>query len=63
VFVTQLGDYFVGVQLLAWLGDETKHIVKRVELREKVFEALRGAGVDMPCETLSHNPISVKQAA
>lgn len=63
VCVTALGDYFVGMQLNAWLQDETKHVAKRLELRERVFETLRQTGVDMPCETLSLNPLEVRQAA
>ncbi len=40
--------------LRGWLHDERKHITKRFELRERVFEALRSAGVDLPFETINH---------
>lgn len=33
------------------------------QLREAVFETLRGAGVDLPCETLRHEPITVQGLA
>jgi small-conductance mechanosensitive channel len=52
VVVTALGDYHVTLQLQAWLEDERRHIPRRFELRERVFEALRKAGVDMPTETI-----------
>lgn len=52
VVVTGLGDYNVGLQLQAWLDDERDHLAKRFELRERIFEVLRGAGVDMPTETI-----------
>ena len=50
--VAQLNDYNVGIALRGWLHDERKHIKKRFELRERAFEALRTAGVDMPYETI-----------
>lgn len=53
VVVTRLGDWFVGVQLGAWLGDERDHILARCRLREAAFEALRRGGVDMPYQTLT----------
>jgi len=52
VVVTRLGDYGVSLQLQAWLEDERQHIARRYGLRERMFEALRGAGVDMPNETI-----------
>lgn len=54
VVVSELNDYNVMVTLRAWLHDERKHIAKRFELRERVFEALRSAGVDMPYETIKN---------
>jgi small conductance mechanosensitive channel len=50
--VAELNDYNVLVTLRAWLYDERRHIRERFELRERVFEALRSAGVDMPLETI-----------
>ena len=52
VVVTALNDYNVALQLQAWILDEREHIALRFELRERVFETLREAGVDMPFETL-----------
>lgn len=50
--VSELNDYNVLVTLRAWLHDERKHIPKRFEMRERAFEALRSAGVDLPFETI-----------
>ena len=50
--VTALNDYNVAVRFRAWLADEQQHIPVRFELRERVFETLRTADVDMPYETL-----------
>jgi small conductance mechanosensitive channel len=52
VIVTQLNDYNVAMELQAWLDNERDHVVQRAALREKAFNALRAAGVDMPYETL-----------
>ncbi|MEM9691009.1 MAG: mechanosensitive ion channel family protein [Myxococcota bacterium] len=52
VVVTALNDYNVGLQFRAWLRDERSHIAVRFELRERAFETLRRAEVDMPYETL-----------
>ena len=52
VVVVQLNDYNVVVELRAWLNDERRHIRKRQELRERAFETLRSAGVEMPYETI-----------
>lgn len=56
VVVTELGDYFVGVELRVWLDDETRHLEKRDMLREALYERLDEAGVDMPLETIQLNP-------
>ena len=52
VVVSALDDFNVQVTLQAWLDDERQHISKRFELRERAFESLRRAGIDMPYETL-----------
>ena len=52
VVVTALNDYNVAMQLRVWLLEERTHLAVRFELREKLFEALRDADVDMPYETL-----------
>jgi small conductance mechanosensitive channel len=59
VVVTALNDYNVALSLQAWLKDETRHIFKRHELREKVFNALTSEGVDMPFETIRLMPVEV----
>jgi len=59
VVVTALNDYNVAMELRAWLDDEKNHLAARFELREKLFEALRTAKVDMPFETLAIAPLQV----
>ncbi len=60
VIVTQLNDYNVAVELQAWIADERIHVSKRSELREKVFQALTEAQVEMPFETIKLTPLKVK---
>ena len=52
VVVTDLNDYNVAMQLQVWLTDERTHVPVRFELRERLSEALRGANVVLPYETL-----------
>lgn len=59
VIVTQLNDYNVAVELQAWIKDERSHVEKRTELREKMFNALNSAQVEMPFETFQLAPIQV----
>jgi small conductance mechanosensitive channel len=59
VVVTGLNDYNVTLELRAWLTDERQHVLKRLELREKVFKALTTAGVEMPFETVQLAPHKV----
>jgi small conductance mechanosensitive channel len=59
VIVTQLNDYNVAVELQAWLKNERQHVDARSALRERAFNALRAAGIDMPFETLQLTPIEV----
>ena len=59
VVVTQLNDYNVTLELRAWLKDERQHVQKRFELREKVFNTLSAAGVEMPFETVQLAPHKV----
>lgn len=54
--VTSLNDYNIAVQFRAWVEDETRHLAARSSLREKLFEALRAAKVDMPFETIRLAP-------
>lgn len=63
VVVTALNDYNVAMELRVWLKDELIHISARLALREKLFEALRSGGVEMPFETFSLTPIEVRGAA
>lgn len=57
VVVTSLNDYNLGLELQAWLFNEQDHIEERFALREKMFNALRSAGIDMPFETLQIRPV------
>jgi small conductance mechanosensitive channel len=63
VVVRTLGDYAVEVELRAWIRDERDHVARRTALREAIFERLRSAGVEMPCELLALKPVEVRQAA
>lgn len=60
VVVTALNDYNIKIELQVWLRDERKHIETRFDLREEAFNELKKAGVEMPFETLSINPLEVK---
>jgi len=60
VVATALNDYNVAMELQAWLDDERRHVEKRFELREKVFNTLTLAGVELPFETLQLQPVEVK---
>ena len=59
VVVTELNDYNVKVELRVWLEDERLHIARRSELRERMFETLRAAGVHMPLETFQLAPVEM----
>lgn len=58
--VTQLNDYNVAVELQVWLRNEREHIEERFQLRERVYDALTAAGVNMPFETIQLAPVDVK---
>lgn len=60
VVVAALNDYNVAMEVQAWLDNERRHVEKRFELREKVFNTLIRAGVEMPFETLQLQPVEVK---
>jgi len=62
VIVTALNDYNVAIELQVWLKDERQHVEKRFELREKAFNALNRAGVQMPFETIQLAPMQVSMA-
>ena len=59
VVVYALNDYNVALSFRVWLKDETRHVKKRHELREKVFNSLTREGVDMPFETFRLAPVDV----
>ncbi|HSM61716.1 MAG TPA: mechanosensitive ion channel family protein [Longimicrobiales bacterium] len=61
VVVEQLHDYNVLVELQVWIRDERMHIEERQALRERVFRALRNAGIDMPFETLRLEPLTIRR--
>jgi small conductance mechanosensitive channel len=61
VVVTALNDYNVALQLQAWLENEREHVAQRFALRERIFDTLRSAGVEMPFETLQLAPVTVTQ--
>lgn len=52
VVVTALNDYNLALELQVWIVNEREHVELRFALRERIFETLREAGVDMPFETL-----------
>ena len=52
VVVTELNDYNVAMELQVWLKDERQHVEMRSSLRERVFNKLTQAQVDMPFETI-----------
>ncbi len=63
VVVTALNDYNVALELRVWIKDEKSHVALRLQLRERMFEALRSADVDMPFETIQLAPLDVRKAA
>ena len=63
VVVTALNDYNVELELRTWINDERSHMSARFDLREKLFETLRTAGVDMPYETISLTPLELGTSA
>jgi small conductance mechanosensitive channel len=60
VVVTALGDYNVTLELQAWLKNEREHKAERFALRERMFDALTAAGVDMPFETIQLAPVEAR---
>jgi len=62
VIVTALNDYNVAIELQVWLKDERQHVEKRFELREKAFNALNRAGIQVPFETIQLAPMQVSMA-
>ena len=59
VIATALNDYNVAMELQVWLDDERRHVEKRCELREKAFNALTEAGVEMPFQTFQLQPVEI----
>lgn len=60
VVVKSLNDYNVALQLQAWIKDERAHVEMRSDLRERVFNTLTAAAVDMPFETIQLAPLDVR---
>jgi small conductance mechanosensitive channel len=60
VMATQLNDYNVVLELQAWIRDERQHVEKRSELRERAYNTLLKAGVEMPFQTLQLAPLQVE---
>ncbi|TCV90286.1 mechanosensitive ion channel family protein [Sulfurirhabdus autotrophica] len=60
--VTAIGDYNVTTQFRVWIDDETQHISRRFELRERLFEAFRKSGIDMPYQTIQLAPVEFLHA-
>ena len=61
VLIEALNDYNIAIVFTAWIGNERDHIRLRAWLVERALETLRGAGVDMPFETLALAPLTVNQ--
>lgn len=61
--VEALNDYNIALQFQVWVDDEKRHIPLRYELRERIFETFRAAGVDMPYETLKIEPLEIMHRA
>lgn len=59
--ISAIGDYNVTAQFRVWIADETQHVTLRFELREKLFEAFRNAGIDMPYQTIQLAPVEFTQ--
>ena len=59
VVVNELNDYNIALELQAWIKDERSHVEKRSELREKIFDAMNAAQIDMPFETIQLAPLTV----
>lgn len=60
VVITQINDFNVAVSFQAWLRDEREHVARRFDLRERAFNALNAAGVEMPFETLQLRPLEIR---
>ena len=52
VLVKELGDYYIALELRVWLDDTRNHIPTRAEIREKIFNALNRAEIEMPFEKI-----------
>jgi len=61
VVVTALNDYNLALELQVWIVNEREHVELRFALRERIFETLREAGVDIPFETLQRMAPNVEE--
>lgn len=57
--ITDVGDYNVTAQFRVWIEDERQHVPMRFELRERLFEAFRAAGIDMPLQKVRLAPVEL----
>lgn len=61
--VTALNDYNVVMELWVWLENERHHVLERVRLRERIYAALKQAGIELPFETLNIRQITPSRPA
>lgn len=61
VSLVACGDYNIELEVRAWIRDEREHTRIRPALRERCYQALLDAGVDMPFETIQLQPLEVVQ--
>lgn len=59
VLLMALNDYNNQFELRAWIDNERVHVGKRAELKEKIYNALNQAGVEMPYETIQLAPFEI----
>lgn len=62
VVITALGDFNRTLEMRAWIDDEKSHVHTRHELRERIYDTLNDAGVDMPLETLQLAPLHLENS-
>ncbi|MCA9670080.1 MAG: mechanosensitive ion channel family protein [Myxococcales bacterium] len=63
VVLVSVNDFNLTMEFRVWLVDEKQHIAERFELRERLFEALRSAGVDLPYQTIQLQPVELHTRA
>ncbi|MFT5586674.1 MAG: small conductance mechanosensitive channel [Cognaticolwellia sp.] len=63
MLVMALNDYNVELSFRTWLDNEKTHVGERAKLREDLYVTLRGAGIDMPNEILTINPVELRKSS